>query len=335
MRLKSGRQAIHLPSDTGRIDFRHLPFVNLSCIDPIERQVKVQDFDYRLNLFSSYAKDVKTPEGLYEAIDKLGPLPRYWSICVNNKQEYDIYDFESAKKEAQAVYEFARRIAINLRKSKKIQTPLPPPQTEDPFLDISTIKEWCIDVSQKQPTNSGKAGDEKTTNGKTELSKVPTLELLKQGESHTLEFKEIPECNTRQNRKNNDVLFPSLKTMAGFLNAEGGILFIGVDNSGKIAGIEPYLNTMAQGNNDTFEQQIRNCLRDRFEPQPIGKVKVSFDKFTEGTVCRIDVQANKEPVHLDDKVYVRDGNTTQLLKGRRLTDWIQQRRVLTALPSGK
>lgn len=117
----------------------------------------MQRFDYRLNLFSGYAKDVKTPEELFEAIDKLGPLPLYRTIGVNNKQEDDIYDFESAKKEAHIVYEFARRIAISLRKSKQIQTPLPPPQT-DPFLGISTIKEWCIDVSQKQPT-SGKAGE--------------------------------------------------------------------------------------------------------------------------------------------------------------------------------
>ena len=169
----------------------------------------------------------------------------------------------------------------------------------------------------------------------TSLAEVPISKLIQQSESHTLEFKEIPECNTQQNRKKNDVLFSPLKTIAGFLNAEGGILLIGVDNSGKIVGIEPYLNTMEQGNNDTFEQQIRNCLRERFEPYPIGKVKVSFEKFMEGTVCRIDVQADKEPVNLDNKIYVRDGNTTQLLKGRQLTDWIQQRRLLTALPSGK
>lgn len=167
------------------------------------------------------------------------------------------------------------------------------------------------------------------------LAKVPISKLIQQSESHTLEFKEIPECHTQQNRKNNDVVFSPLKTIAGFLNAEGGILLIGVDNSGKIVGIEPYLNTMEQGSNDTFEQQIRNCLRDRFEPYPIGKVKVSFEKFMEGTVCRIDVQADKEPVNLDNEIYVRDGNTTQLLKGRRLTDWIEQRRLLTALPSGK
>jgi hypothetical protein len=117
----------------------------------------MQKFDYRLNLFSGYAKNVKTPEELCEAIDKLGPLPSYWLTLVNNKQEDDIYDFESAKKEAQIVYRFARQIAIDIRKSKQIETPLPQP-SDDPFLGISTIKEWCIDASKKQTPN-GKAGD--------------------------------------------------------------------------------------------------------------------------------------------------------------------------------
>lgn len=202
--------------------------------------------------------------------------------------------------------------------------------------DLTLILGLCTEAEKllsSKPTGQSKTNipDHKVLN----LAKIPISRLIEQGESHTLEFKEIPECNTQQNRKNNDVLFPPLKTIAGFLNAEGGILLIGVDNSGKIVGIEPYLNTMEQGNKDTFEQQIRNCLRDRFEPYPIGKVKVSFEKFMEGTVCRVYVQADKEPVNLDNEVYVRDGNTTQLLKGRRLTDWIQQRRLLTALPSGK
>jgi len=160
---------------------------------------------------------------------------------------------------------------------------------------------------------------------KPDLAKVPILELIKQGESHTLEFKETLEYDTKQSRKSSDVLFSSLKTIAGFLNATGGTLLIGVHDSGEIKGIEQDLSIMKHGNNDRFQQKIRNCLKDRFEPQPIGKVNVSFEKFTEGTICRVDVQASKEPIHLDNKVFVREGNTTQPLEGRLLTDWIKQR----------
>lgn len=177
----------------------------------------------------------------------------------------------------------------------------------------------------KKDTSGGKAGDAKESRGQADFANTPISKLIKQGESHTLEFKETFEYDTQQNQKSSDVLFSSLKTIAGFLNAMGGTLLIGVDDSGKIRGIDQYLNTMRRGNNDTFEQQIRNCLINRFEPQPIGKVNISFEKFMEGTICRVDVQVSKEPVNLDNKVYVREGNTTQPLKGRPLIDWIKQR----------
>jgi hypothetical protein len=160
---------------------------------------------------------------------------------------------------------------------------------------------------------------------KTDLAKVPISELIKQGESHPLEFKETLEYDTHQSQGNKDVLHSSLKTIAGFLNAKGGTMLIGVDDLGKIRGIERDLSIMNRGNNDRFEQKIRNCLKDRFKPQPIGKVNISFEKFTEGMICRVDVQTSKEIVHLDNEVYVRDGNTTQKLEGQPLTDWVQQR----------
>lgn len=155
-----------------------------------------------------------------------------------------------------------------------------------------------------------------------DLAEVPISELIKKGESHTLEFKETLECDTRQNRKSKDVLLSSLKTTAGFLNAEGGTLLIGVDDSGEIKGIK----RDKHGNNDKFEQKIRNYLRERFESQPFGKVNISFEKLKEKTICRVDVQASEDIIHLDNKVYVREGNTTQLLEGRTLTNWLQQSR---------
>jgi uncharacterized FlaG/YvyC family protein len=165
------------------------------------------------------------------------------------------------------------------------------------------------------------------TGTNTDLAKVPTSELIKQGESHTLEFKETLEYDIKTNKNSKDVLLSSLKTIAGFLNADGGTLLIGVDDSGNIKGIERDLSTMKHSNNDKFELRIRNCLKDRFKPQPIGKVSISFEKFTEGTICRVDVQANKEIAHLDGDVYVRDGNTTQKLEGLDLTNWIQRRKT--------
>ena len=128
--------------------------------NPKKDRCRMQKSDYRLNVFSGYAKDVKTPKELYEAIEKLGPLPRYWLIGVNDKQEDDIPDFDSAEKDAQIIYEAVTRVAINLRKSNPSLPPLPPPQI-DPFLGVQTIKEWCIDTTKTQP-DSGDLASLKT-----------------------------------------------------------------------------------------------------------------------------------------------------------------------------
>jgi uncharacterized protein YaaQ len=199
----------------------------------------------------------------------------------------------------------------------------------EPKEGLRRLLEMCIDSKHKikaeTEQQNGKTGDGKAIGVESNLTEVSILELIKQSESQTLEFKETLEYDTHQNRKNDDVLLSSLKTIAGFLNAKSGTLLIGVDDSGNIKGIERDFSIMKHGNNDRFELKIRNCLKDRFKPQPIGKVNISFEKFTEGTICRVDVHASQEIVHLDDEVYVRDGNTTQLLEGQSLTNWIKQR----------
>lgn len=156
------------------------------------------------------------------------------------------------------------------------------------------------------------------------LAKVPISRLIEQGESYTLEFKETLDYDTQNKGKNKDILLSSLKTIAGFLNAASGTLLIGVDDSGKIKGIRRDLSIMKDGNNDKFQLKIQNYLKDRFQPQPIGKVNISFEKFRAETICRVDVQASKDIIHLDNKVYVREGNTTQLLEGRTLIEWVQE-----------
>ena len=129
--------------------------------------------------------------------------------------------------------------------------------------------------------------------------------------------KETLEYSVDTRQRSPDVLKASLKTIAGFLNADGGTLLIGVSDSGEIKGLQKDFRCMGRIDKDRFELHIRNYLRDRFAPSPIGKVNISFQELSEGTVCRVDVQPSEGIINLDDEVYVRDGNKTQKLEGRR------------------
>jgi len=159
------------------------------------------------------------------------------------------------------------------------------------------------------------------------LSKVPVPKLIKCGESQTVEFKETLEYDVKQNQHNPNLNKECLRTIAAFLNTDGGTLLIGIKDNGEVTGIERDLEDVQRKNQDGFELKLRNLIRSRFAPPPLGKVKIDFEKLERQTVCRIDVSPlNLNQIsHLDSEVYIRDGNMTVKLTGRDLTEWIQQR----------
>lgn len=153
----------------------------------------------------------------------------------------------------------------------------------------------------------------------------PILQFMAEGESQKLEFKETLEADTRTGERNIGVRHSAIKTIAAFLNTDGGTLLIGVSDSGEIKGLEKDFRLCSRCNADGFEQKLRSLLQDHFQPHPIGKVDARFESLPEGIVCQVDVQASQDVIHLDDKVFVRDGNTTRELVGPTLTKWIKER----------
>jgi type I site-specific restriction-modification system R (restriction) subunit len=138
-------------------------------------------------------------------------------------------------------------------------------------------------------------------------------ELIKRGESKTLEFKSTLRWNLKENvRDDKFVTHASLKTIAAFLNTEGGDLLIGVGDNGAIVGIEQdQLET-----DDKFmlhlAQVVRNGLGDRAGTCIDPKTQLVEEK----TVCVVSCQRSPEPVFLrwkgtetspEGDFYVRSG----------------------------
>jgi hypothetical protein len=160
---------------------------------------------------------------------------------------------------------------------------------------------------------------------KEEYRSTPILELIAQGESHTLEFKETLQYDIYTKQADRNILHSSLKTIAAFLNSDGGTLLIGISDSGEVKGIDRDLQYVGRHNRDGYEQKLRSLLNDRFDPVPRGNVDIVFEELSEGTVCRINVGKNAVPVAFDNDFYIRDGNGTRKLEGRELADWLRQR----------
>ncbi len=141
-------------------------------------------------------------------------------------------------------------------------------------------------------------------------------ELLKLQESRTLEFKSSLRWSLKEDRKDDrHVTHAALKTIAAFLNTEGGDLLIGVDDDRKVLGIDH--NRLE--NDDKFMRHLaqvaRNGLGDR-----AGTCIDPETQIVEGkTVCLVACQRSPEPVYLRWKglekarrgdLYVRSGPGT-------------------------
>ena len=74
------------------------------------------------------------------------------------------------------------------------------------------------------------------------ITPLPIKDQIAIGENNTTEFKSSYRRDVRQQQLNDALKFQIIKTIAAFLNSEGGKLYVGVADDGTILGIENDIN---------------------------------------------------------------------------------------------
>jgi predicted HTH transcriptional regulator len=115
-----------------------------------------------------------------------------------------------------------------------------------------------------------------------------------------------------------------VKAVCGFLNGEGGNLFIGVADDATILGIENDLTTLeSQASVDGYELFVRQLLDSSLSAPTATTVRIRFPEISGRVVCQISVAAAGKPVFArptkggNDATdfWVRVGNATKQLHG--------------------
>jgi type I restriction enzyme R subunit len=165
-------------------------------------------------------------------------------------------------------------------------------------------------------------------------------ELIKRGESKTLEFKSTLRWSLKEGRRDDKfVTHAALKTVAAFLNTDGGDLLIGVADNGSIVGIE----ADQLEHDDKFmrhlAQVVRNGLGDRAGTCIDPKTQIVQGK----TVCVVSCQRSPEPVFLkwrgieatpDGDFFARSGPGTIKLPPDSASEYIRTRFGSSASQAG-
>jgi hypothetical protein len=170
---------------------------------------------------------------------------------------------------------------------------------------------------------------------------------LETGEGHQVEFKQTLGLNVRrlENDKNarpdelfqDEIIHEVIKTIIAFLNADGGVLVIGIGDDGTHCGIEaefPYIG----GNRNLDQWELRlNAALDAFIPDYrliLGYIRYGIVDDDGCKLCVVTVQprldrlcvcrkTNKDGA--DEIVYRRSGNQSLRLQARELEALILDR----------
>jgi len=153
--------------------------------------------------------------------------------------------------------------------------------------------------------------------------------LIASGESQTVEFKSSLQWDVRQGRQNKALRHEILKTLAAFLNTDGGTLIIGVDDRGRVLGLEEDLALVGRSR-DRFEQLLASLLSDNLGAQYAPLIQGRFEEVDGKLVYVLKVQPASEPVFLkgakgEEEFYVRVQTTTRSLNPRETVKYIQNR----------
>jgi len=157
--------------------------------------------------------------------------------------------------------------------------------------------------------------------GLTDAEKV--LSLIRQGESAELEFKETFSLCIRRQTKEKDIELSSLKTIAAFLNTNGGTLLIGINDSAQVVGLKREIEKFWKNKNDKFLLNFKNAIQSKigeeFYPFINHKI-VSIDNLD---IVLVECKKSTKGCFLNKKdFYVRTNPATDKLEGPQLVEYI-------------
>jgi hypothetical protein len=153
--------------------------------------------------------------------------------------------------------------------------------------------------------------------------------LIARGESGHLEFKSTYRWDVRQQRTNRALELIIIKTIAGFLNREGGTLLIGVEDNGDIIGIDSDFQTLKHKNRDGFERALMDAVKVSLGGNACALLHCRFHDIENKTICRVIIESASEPIYYHDsgvaRLMLRTGNSTRELDAREAHAYISSR----------
>ena len=149
--------------------------------------------------------------------------------------------------------------------------------------------------------------------------------LLKR-ENQYVEFKQTLRWDIKTNQINPVLGEVIMREIACFMNADGGKIWIGVDDSGTPTGLDPDYQTFTKKDSGSFQEHLTNLVNKYLGKTANSCIDWSFHKIDGKEICLGTIRSSPHPIYIkiknEKKFYVRNNNTCQPYDVEEAFDYI-------------
>ncbi len=167
--------------------------------------------------------------------------------------------------------------------------------------------------------------------GKKQLLQQSIPSLIASGETEFVEFKSSLRHDYRQVKTDKNLEHVILKSIAGFLNAKGGTLIIGVDDYGEILGLENDYLSLKKKDKDGFQQRLITIVSNEFGRDICPLLHIGFHQIEQSEICTVLIEPSHRPVYFKEGnrtiFFLRTGNVTNPLTTSETVKYLQSKQT--------
>jgi predicted HTH transcriptional regulator len=117
----------------------------------------------------------------------------------------------------------------------------------------------------------------------------------------------------------------ALKTIAAFLNTQGGTLLIGAGQGGKVIGVEVDYPRLHEESRDGWRLTFDNVVARDLGAEVMNRISVELEPIAGRTVAIVRCQPREEPTWLGGEFFVRRTASTARLSPQETVAWVHER----------
>ena len=336
----SNTQRLHIRRQIERLETQYKGYESSTFGDLIERIVEVNEEEQHVHVDNALYlfKLAKTGEVQTDLKNTLLPHRSYIQVILRDgvNCEYVAAYFRSDLGQL-VLYSISKGTMVpQIKKADlaQLEVALPPRSDQEQIVSTltkleklqSTLTQFAGELALN-PTSSRALIDklDGMMDSVGSLSLADRLRsLIRAGESKTVELKETLSLDLKTQKKEKFIETSVLKTVAAFLNTDGGTLLVGVHDNGEVPGLARELSKFHKDNPDKLLLHFKNILKARMGEEFYPFFDYQLVDMDGVNVLAVNCLPSKKACFLDgNDFYVRTNPATDKLEGPKLLEYVQ------------